>query len=148
MPTIKDTSLFCCYCGEKFQLGIRRMTSDHLIPLAKGGKNSTYNKRNCCHNCNANKGCMFPEKFLLYNYKKLHRIKKSYALPNISNKWELKAQMHKLEIMIENINYIVEYVQSAGEKLFIDKYFYEDYLEERSFVSHLLKNFTTNETHL
>jgi hypothetical protein len=116
MHTIKDTSLFCCYCGEKFSFGTKLMTSDHLIPVSRGGKNAPYNKRNCCSSCNSNKGSMFPEKFLLHILKKQSRLAKYPCNKAVS------AQIYKYEAMIENIKYIVEYVQSAGEKLFIDKY--------------------------
>lgn len=49
----------CIYCGKR-----KRLSMDHFIPLAKGGR---HNKRNivpACFTCNFRKGSMMPEAFM------------------------------------------------------------------------------------
>lgn len=95
-----DKSEFCCYCGKKFSHCVFA-TKDHLIPLSKGGANNSYNKKNCCRHCNTEKGDFMPYDYLLF----------------IQHKALEKPNYH-LEIKIENIKYIIQYVNTAGDKIF------------------------------
>jgi hypothetical protein len=49
----------CQYCSEKVTL--RDMTLDHVLPRAKGGKNSWSNLCTCCGRCNIRKGDRTPQ---------------------------------------------------------------------------------------
>lgn len=121
----RDDSFYCCYCGERFSL-LKKCTADHLIPKSKGGVDNNYNKRNCCSPCNSEKGSRYPESWLRMlekKHRKLIRIEVKF--------WTTKRVIYDLEIKIENLKYIIEYVQSAGVKLFVDKYHYEYYLDNR-----------------
>lgn len=105
--TLPDDSKYCCYCGVEFNsLNYRKQkTVDHLIPLSKGGANNPYNKRNCCNHCNTQKGSLMPLEYLNYLLQDYQRANTASAKGN-------------LEIKIENVRYIIEYVNSAGEKIF------------------------------
>lgn len=110
MPTLPDNSFYCCYCGKRFS-DIRLCTKDHLIPLSKGGVNNCYNKRNCCKHCNTQKGAMIPHDYLKYIEEKCFYSKRFFA--------------QNVPIKIENIKFIIEYVNSAGDKLFRSKEKYD-----------------------
>ena len=67
----------CCYCGST-----ENLTMDHLIPKAKGGKDTGDNVVWACKQCNSSKGAkdllvwfqgknMFPALFLLRMYLKI-----------------------------------------------------------------------------
>jgi hypothetical protein len=50
---------FCCqYCGQKFALG--RLTYDHVIPRAQGGRTCWENIVMACYPCNGRKGHRAP----------------------------------------------------------------------------------------
>ena len=49
----------CAYCGERFER--RHLTRDHILPRARGGKDSWLNVVTACWNCNMKKGCKTPE---------------------------------------------------------------------------------------
>lgn len=52
---------FCCqYCLEKFPL--RKLTYDHVLPRAQGGKTRWENIVMACYGCNEKKGNRTPEK--------------------------------------------------------------------------------------
>lgn len=93
----KDNSIYCCYCGREFSAS-RYRTDDHLIPVSKGGSNKRVNKRNCCKFCNTEKKDYYLEQWLAL----LRRKKDSY-----DNK-----------IKIENVLYMIEYVQERNADLF------------------------------
>lgn len=44
----------CQYCGDKHEL--RKLTYDHVVPRAKGGRTSWENIVMACYGCNAKKG--------------------------------------------------------------------------------------------
>lgn len=44
----------CYYCGEKFTKD--KLTMDHIVPIARGGKSTKSNIVASCKNCNKNKG--------------------------------------------------------------------------------------------
>ncbi len=46
----------CAECGEKH----RRLEADHIIPLARGGRNDRGNLQMLCRSCNARKGARDP----------------------------------------------------------------------------------------
>jgi hypothetical protein len=117
----RDNSMFCCYCGRRFSFSAK-LTSDHLIPRSKGGVNNAHNKRNCCSNCNASKRSYYPEQWLMLLEKERRRLKKrGFGL-------------YEIDLQIENVKYIVEYVQLRGERLFVNSGFYENYLDRRGVV--------------
>jgi hypothetical protein len=110
MNAITDNSFHCCYCGKSFSGNIR-CTADHLIPISKGGANNPYNKRNCCKHCNTQKGSSLPHEYLLYLIQDHTNAKNA-------------ATRYNLEIKIENVKYIIEYVNTAGAKIFRTEYRY------------------------
>jgi len=50
----------CCYCGEKLQDG---WNIDHVVPMSRGGNNTSDNIVACCHSCNSRKQSKLPEQF-------------------------------------------------------------------------------------
>lgn len=98
---LPDNSIFCCYCGEKFNHSNKGKIKavDHLIPVSKGGANRSCNKRNCCQRCNTQKSDLLLQDFL-------KRIEQSH-LP-----------FYEKNIRLENIKHLINYVNTAGEKLF------------------------------
>ena len=44
--------LACCYCGSSIEDGAQ-LTLDHVIPRARGGRNSVDNLITSCHRCNS-----------------------------------------------------------------------------------------------
>ena len=104
MISISDNSLFCCYCGCKFNpLNKGKVkTIDHLIPVSKGGANRSCNKKNCCKHCNTQKGDLLLQDFLIL----------------ITGS---PLSFYEKNIRIENIKYLIDYVNSAGEKVFRHK---------------------------
>lgn len=76
---IQEWGLLCKYCGvplkppvrarkwmtpEQWDAAVRegerRFTTDHVIPINKGGANSAENIVPCCCNCNSGKGGRYP----------------------------------------------------------------------------------------
>ena len=64
----------CAICGKK--LSFRKLTIDHIIPLAKGGTNHFDNLQPVCCECNRFKSDLTPDEFLeklwtifFYNFK-------------------------------------------------------------------------------
>lgn len=59
----------CAYCGIPFRSRRlfgwthRSKTTDHVIPLSRGGSNRSGNRVPCCRACNKAKGAMTPEEF-------------------------------------------------------------------------------------
>jgi 5-methylcytosine-specific restriction endonuclease McrA len=49
----------CVYCGRK----MKKLTMDHVIPLAKGGKHLKDNVVPCCRACNCKKNARSPEEW-------------------------------------------------------------------------------------
>lgn len=54
----KTASGDCYYCGE--HVGIKALTMDHLIPLARGGRSTRDNLVPCCKECNNKKRTLLP----------------------------------------------------------------------------------------
>jgi 5-methylcytosine-specific restriction endonuclease McrA len=55
---VRDSNT-CQYCGKKFEP--RKLTMDHVMPKAQGGKNSWENLVAACHPCNHKKGNRTPD---------------------------------------------------------------------------------------
>jgi len=53
----------CHYCGRKFPK--EKLTMDHIVPVARGGKSSKGNVVVCCFECNQNKGLGTPVDIIL-----------------------------------------------------------------------------------
>jgi 5-methylcytosine-specific restriction endonuclease McrA len=69
----KRDSYECQYCGTK-----RELTIDHVVPRAKGGKDTWTNLVTACKRCNARKGDFTPEEAEMLLRKK--PFKPSYAI--------------------------------------------------------------------
>src|SRR5688572_19952990 len=95
--------LYCCYCGEQI-LFLSQLTIEHIVAKSKGGNNTPLNKTPCCKSCNSQKG----NKYLDVWLKEL--VKKSKRTTN-------KSVLYKLEAMIENVKYWIDYVEGHGDKL-------------------------------
>lgn len=50
---VRDEPLRCWYCGAELQYVLAEI--DHIIPLARGGKDITANMAICCRSCNRDK---------------------------------------------------------------------------------------------
>jgi 5-methylcytosine-specific restriction enzyme A len=48
----------CYYCGNNVPSS--KLTMDHIVPLARGGKSSKNNLVACCKDCNTKKKTMLP----------------------------------------------------------------------------------------
>lgn len=49
----------CAYCGERFERS--HLTRDHIVPRARGGKDTWSNVVTACRFCNTKKGCLMPD---------------------------------------------------------------------------------------
>jgi 5-methylcytosine-specific restriction protein A len=54
----KTSSGTCHYCGRR--VGIKNLTMDHVIPLARGGRSTKGNLVPCCKKCNTAKQSDLP----------------------------------------------------------------------------------------
>jgi len=54
----------CHYCGR--QVGARRLTMDHVVPLIRGGKSSRSNVVPACKDCNTQKQLLLPVEWEVY----------------------------------------------------------------------------------
>lgn len=65
VPRLCNNSLFqrdrnlCMYCGKSFSRS--ELTCDHVMPRARGGKDTWINCVAACKSCNNHKGCRTPE---------------------------------------------------------------------------------------
>lgn len=53
----------CAICGRKIK-DLEDLTVDHIVPLAKGGKNVIENYQLAHKACNEEKGSMMPDEFM------------------------------------------------------------------------------------
>ena len=60
----KTSSGRCYYCGQV--VGYARLTMDHVIPLARGGKSEKFNLVPCCKECNTKKRRFLPSEWKEY----------------------------------------------------------------------------------
>ncbi len=65
IPPLNNHELFrrdghmCMYCGSAH--ADHRLTRDHVIPIARGGRDTWSNVVAACRSCNTRKGCRTPE---------------------------------------------------------------------------------------
>lgn len=97
--------IFCCYCGKLIIYPLKQ-TTEHLVPLSKGGNNTPENKRPCCNYCNGWRG-----------NKSLDFWKSEIIELVNSEKTKVPYHLVDLRIMIENIDYLIHYIDTAGLKL-------------------------------
>lgn len=96
---------FCCYCGCEIKHPLIS-TTEHLVPISKGGNNRLVNKRRCCKRCNTWRG-----------NKSLDRFKMDVIYYLENNFTKAGYSKLDLECMIENIDYINEYIASSNGRL-------------------------------
>ncbi len=48
----------CYYCGKSFKP--KKLTMDHIVPLARGGRSTKENLVACCKGCNNKKKTLLP----------------------------------------------------------------------------------------
>lgn len=54
----------CYYCRQEFPA--KKLTMDHLVPLARGGKSTKSNVVPCCKECNVQKKSLLPVEWKEY----------------------------------------------------------------------------------
>lgn len=83
------------------------ITSEHLVPLSKGGNSKVWNLRDCCDKCNGWRGniplTLFKHRIL--NYLNTGAMRRGYSEPDLRN-------------MLISIDKLQEYIYSAGAKLY------------------------------
>lgn len=110
MAIVEDS--YCCYCGNPFRL-LRKRTTEHLVPLSKGGTNNDINKRYCCSNCNNERGNRPLNNWLV-------------ELEVIASQLD-KGLRFDIDVKIENIKYIREYILEMDAKLFRTHWHFQQY---------------------
>lgn len=111
---IHDQRYFCCYCGEQITF-LSQRTTEHLVPISKGGNSSTYNKRDCHASCNHERGSKSLP-YWLSELKEQHLHFKSINFDSMVNRIEAK---------IENVAYWIHYIETAGVKLYRSEELYQ-----------------------
>lgn len=106
---IDDKKIFCCYCGRWIVYPLKD-TSEHLVPISKGGSNRLANKKRCCHRCNSWRGNSSLDYF---------QNDVQYHLTNNIRKWGFSKQ--DMEVMIENIDYWKYYISTSNDRLLRQK---------------------------
>ena len=54
----------CYYCGRT--VSPKKLTMDHIVPIARGGKSNKGNVVACCKDCNTQKQSMLPMEWAEY----------------------------------------------------------------------------------
>ncbi|MGM0454271.1 MAG: HNH endonuclease [Thermodesulfobacteriota bacterium] len=54
----------CYYCGRA--VSPKKLTMDHIVPIARGGKSNKGNVVACCKDCNTRKQSMLPMEWAEY----------------------------------------------------------------------------------
>jgi len=99
------SKVFCCYCG-KFLLFKSEITTEHIVPVSKNGNHSLANRKKCCDKCNKWRG-----------NKSLQDFKIEVNNHLINNKPKLGYHKLDLKIMLENIDYWIDYVDIREDEL-------------------------------
>lgn len=102
-----EVVLFCCYCGEVCNLTITR---EHLIPKSKGGNSTRKNMKDCCFQCNQERGNKDWKHWATH-------INKHLLRNNLS-----PGQRRRLENILLNIQYLQEYIVAQGDSLYTGSY--------------------------
>ena len=82
LQLVWDRGKRCAICGRKIK-DLDDLTIDHIIPLAKGGKNTIENYQLAHKKCNELKGQFMPEEFekiLKYNKKRILKMRIKRAI--------------------------------------------------------------------
>lgn len=95
---------YCVYCGTLLD-DHRKRNIEHLIPKSRGGNNSNANRFPCCIKCNTDKDDLTPEEYL-------------YVLKARFKRTKSDSQRYNIEISIYNVEHMVHYAETAGDKLF------------------------------
>lgn len=107
--------VYCCYCGKPIVYPLN-ITTEHIIPISKGGSNNPKNKRKCCNKCNTwrgNKGLDYWKWEVQWYIDNVGRFD-GYSL-------------YDMEIILINIDYIEQAVKTATPDM------YEPYIRKRIF---------------
>jgi 5-methylcytosine-specific restriction endonuclease McrA len=105
-----NEKIFCCYCGRLIKSPLIK-TSEHLVPKSKGGNNTHYNKRPCCSVCNKWRG-----------NKPLENFKSEIKTLILKNQGYAGFSKYHLETILENIEYLQFYIQTAKDKLLTQRH--------------------------
>ena len=70
---LQNKKIKCLYCDKK--LSEANITTDHIIPISKGGNNSQVNLVVCCLQCNGERGHMDFMKYLEIKNQKYKEVK-------------------------------------------------------------------------
>jgi 5-methylcytosine-specific restriction endonuclease McrA len=109
-PRLSNTSLFlrdgylCMYCGNKFSHSL--LTRDHIIPRARGGRDTWVNCVSACKSCNNHKACRTPEESGM----------KLLAIPFRPNKSEYLALANR-NILADQMEFLTKGFSSNMRKL-------------------------------
>jgi hypothetical protein len=96
---------YCCYCGEEI-IFRAALTREHLVPRSWGGNNSELNCKPCCPWCNNKRGNKPLKKWYSELVNELIRSK------------DCPQRRYRLEAMIENVQYWINYVERHGVRLY------------------------------
>jgi len=97
---------YCCYCGKFLPYTSFDFTKEHLIPKSKGGNNLLIIKKPCCKNCNSWRG-----------NQSLQTFKSSVNYHLFNSIFENNYTKYDYEIMVENIDYWINYIDVNKSKL-------------------------------
>lgn len=108
-PTLNSDKLFardrfvCAYCGELSRA--QRLSRDHVLPAARGGKDTWMNLVTACRACNTRKGNRTPEEA---------KMPLRY-LPYVPSRWEdfILANRH---ILVDQMEYLLAQVPSHSRQ--------------------------------
>ena len=84
---------FCVYCNQHVSLD--KMTVDHSIPIARGGRSVQSNLVLCCAACNHTKGWLTAEEFNLIPIDKRAEVKKALIDLRISQESLKKLECYR-----------------------------------------------------
>ncbi len=87
-------SEYCYYCGRK--LNNQNRTYDHVVPVAKGGKDTIDNLVACCNDCN--------------------QIKKNYTLYELLNALDCQKKFCDDEVRMAMIDYHYRVFELARQR--------------------------------
>jgi hypothetical protein len=99
----------CIYCENQLEAGAgskdREKTTEHLIPIFYGGHDGASNTRDCCHECNEDRGSEPLENWLV-----------RLMITGI-RKRDTEAR-RRMEIKIRNVKFWIAYIRARGRALY------------------------------